>query len=64
MPSIMTLEGDVPRRRKRKSRSLGRTPEIGECKSVFNPRTKKSIQLCYVGKRKDAPTGWRFMKRR
>lgn len=64
MPSILTLEGPPRRKRRRKSRAergLG-DPRVGECKTVHNPRTKRSIQLCFVGKSRSAPTGWRFKR--
>lgn len=67
MPSILTLEGPGrPRTKARKRRKKTRaergleTPEIGFCKRVDNPRTKVSLQLCYVGKSNENPTGWRF----
>lgn len=67
MPSIVTIDGVTRHRRRsrrsRRDRGLG-DPRIGDCKTVHNPRTKKSIQLCYVGKSKKTPTGWRFQKRR
>jgi hypothetical protein len=62
MPSILTLDGSRRRRRRsRRDRGLG-DPSVGDCKSVFNPRTKKSIQLCYVGKSRKHPTGWQFKR--
>jgi hypothetical protein len=64
MPSILTLDGLGRSRKRRRKRSSGANPRIGDCKTVHNPRTKRSIQLCYVGKSKKSPTGWRFQKRR
>ena len=67
MPSVFTIEGtDVgaPRRRKRAKRAkaeLGEAPQVGDCKTVKNPRTGCSMQLCYVGKAKSR-TGWKFKK--
>jgi hypothetical protein len=68
MPSVFTIEGtDVgtPRRRKRAKRAksdLGdAAPQVGDCKTVKNPRTGCSMQLCYVGKAKSR-TGWKFKK--
>lgn len=68
MPSILTLEGPGRRARKRRrptraERGLG-APQVGDCKTVHNPRTKRSIQLCYVGKSRSTPTGWRFKRDR
>lgn len=65
MPSVFTIEGtDVPTKksRKRARTSLGDAPSIGDCKTVKNPRTGCSMQLCYVGKGKNSRTGWKFMK--
>jgi len=48
MPKIMTLAGP----------SLGATE--GQCKCVYNPRTKRSAKLCFVGKSKRTRSGWMF----
>lgn len=32
------------------------------CKCVFNPRTKRSSKLCFVGKSKKNRSGWQFVK--
>lgn len=65
MPSVFTIQGtDGPKRRRRKKarrKSSGVACTIGECKPVYNPRTKRRLRLCCVGKAK-SPTGWRFMK--
>jgi len=76
MPSVFTIEGtDTPRRRRgkrsrrrarRARKTLGDTPVVGFCKTVHNPRTGCSMQLCYVGKGartrkgKKSRTGWEF----
>lgn len=55
MASIMTLSGS--------GSGLGRERrdlDAEGCKCVFNKRTKKSAKLCFVGKSKSAPTGWKF----
>lgn len=63
MPSVFTIDGVTP---KKKSKALGDTPVIGFCKTVNNPRTKCSMQLCYVGvgartsSGKKSRTGWEF----
>jgi hypothetical protein len=71
MPSVFTIEGTSPAPRKRKRSSkrkakatneLGNTPRIGDCKTVKNPRTGCSMQLCFVGKSRSAKTGWKFQK--
>ena len=70
MPSVFTIEGtDVPPRKKSKRarkprarQTLGDTPNIGDCKTVTNPRTGCTMQLCYVGKGKKSRTGWKFQK--
>jgi hypothetical protein len=48
MAKIMTLSGA----------GLG----AGQCKCVFNTRTKKSALLCFVGKSKKTRSGWQFQK--
>lgn len=50
MAKIMTLSG---------SNGLGK-PESGECKCVFNTRTKRSVKLCFVGKGPKTRSGWIF----
>lgn len=52
MASIMTLDG--PDRRQ-----LGE-PDADRCKCVYNKRTRRRSKLCFVGKSKKAPTGWKF----
>ena len=41
--------------------SLGASPK-GKCKCVYNPRTKRSQALCFVGKSKKNRSGWQFVK--
>lgn len=53
MPSVFTIQGAADEPRK---------PKVGDCKCVYNPRTKQSAELCYVGKGKGRRTGWKFMK--
>lgn len=54
MASILTLDGpSAPRRRDE--------PRVGFCKRVYNPRTKRHAELCYVGKGR-SKTGWQFTK--
>lgn len=48
MAKIMTLSGP----------GLGAT--AGQCKCVYNPRTKRSAKLCFVGKGKRSRSGWMF----
>lgn len=48
MAKTMTLDG------------LGSGLSAGQCKCVFNPRTKKSAKLCFVGKSKKTRSGWLF----
>ena len=51
MAKIMTLDGA--------SGPLG----AGErCKCVYNPRTKRHAQLCFVGKSSKHRSGWKFQK--
>lgn len=38
------------------------SPSVGECKCTYNPRTKRSAQLCFVGKSKKNRSGWAFRK--
>lgn len=54
MAKIMTLAGT-------KERSLG-APSVGDCKCVYNPRTKRSARLCFVGKSAKNRSGWQFQK--
>jgi hypothetical protein len=68
MPSIMTLEGGAPiaaptpkKKRPRRKRGPVQQREIGFCKKVHNPRTRKEVDFCFVGKSASTPTGWRFM---
>ena len=46
--TIMTLSG---------ASGLG---ESRKCKCVYNPRTKRSSKLCFVGKSKKHRSGWQF----
>jgi len=52
MPSILTLSGSG----ESGNRTLGR----GECKRVYNKRTKQCVLLCFVGKNKKHRSGWAF----
>lgn len=54
MAKVMTLAGTS-------ERSLG-VPSVGDCKCVYNPRTKRSARLCFVGKSKKNRSGWQFQK--
>jgi len=49
MPFSMTLSGP----------SLGRERK---CKCVHNPRTGRTVALCFVGKSKKNRSGWQFQK--
>jgi len=33
-----------------------------KCKCVYNPRTGKTVALCFVGKSKKNRSGWQFQK--
>lgn len=50
MAKLMTLSG---------SSGLGAKDE---CKCVYNPRTKRTSLLCFVGKGNKTRSGWRFQK--
>ncbi len=50
MAKIMTLSG---------SSGLG-VPTEGTCKCTYNPRTKRHVKLCFVGKSKKTRSGWIF----
>lgn len=52
MPKIMTLSGSTP--------GLGKSDSGERCKCVYNPRTKRSARLCFVGKSKKTRSGWIF----
>jgi len=52
MAKIMTLAG-APE---------GKAPTVGDCKCVYNPRTKRSARLCFVGKSEKNRSGWQFQK--
>lgn len=52
MPKVMTLSGT--------GKGLGSTPEVGTCKCTYNPRTKKAVKLCFVGKGARTRSGWIF----
>jgi len=62
MPSVFTIQGAPPPKRRRRRKPGGVECRVDECKTVHNPRTKRSTQLCCVGRAK-SPTGWRFVKR-
>lgn len=57
MPSVMTIAGAEPPdgRDKRKKKPT-------RCKWVTNPRTRREQKLCYLGRTKNRPTGWAFVK--
>jgi hypothetical protein len=59
MPSIFTLSGPG---RTRKAKAAKPTPEEGTCRCVLNPRTKRRVALCFVGKSKKNRSGWQFVK--
>ncbi len=67
MPSVFTIEGTdiaAPKKSKRPRSSGGlasANAKIGDCKTVRNPRTGCSMQLCFVGKA-HSRTGWKFKK--
>lgn len=66
MAKMMTLAGAneglaAPRKHKRASSG---TPRIGDCKDVYNPRTKRHARLCFIGKSSKNRSGWQFQKRR
>ncbi len=50
MAKIMTLSGHG---------GLGK-PEAGTCKCTYNPRTKRHVKLCFVGKSSKTRSGWIF----
>lgn len=52
MAKIMTLSGSG-------GSGLGQ-PEVGTCKCTYNPRTKKAVRLCFVGKGARTRSGWIF----
>lgn len=54
MAKIMTLAGANER--------VLAAPTIGDCKCVENPRTKRSVRLCFVGKGPKHRSGWQFQK--
>lgn len=65
MPSVFTIAGtDRPAKKAASSNGLG--VAVGHCKTVKNPRTGCSMQLCFVGKGAKLPsgkksrTGWAF----
>jgi hypothetical protein len=74
MPSVFTIDGtDVKpkpaKRAKRTRKALGDAPpNLGDCRTVKNPRTGCSMQLCYVGigaptrNGKKSRTGWEFQE--
>lgn len=55
MAKIMTLAGTS-------ERALKSPPSVGDCKCVYNPRTKRSVRLCFVGKSTKNRSGWQFQK--
>lgn len=73
MPSVFTIDGADPTppkksKSKRVPKALGDAPVVGFCKTVKNPRTGCSMQLCYVGvgsrtkNGKKSRTGWEFQE--
>lgn len=48
MAKIMTLSGPAT------------SPTRGQCKCVYNRRTKRHAKLCFVGKSKKTRSGWMF----
>lgn len=52
MAKLMTL-GDA---------ALGSSSSEKKCKCVYNPRTRRSMKLCFVGKSKKHRSGWKFVK--
>lgn len=42
--------------------TLGDAAPSKKCKCVYNPRTKRSSKLCFVGKSKKSRSGWQFQK--
>lgn len=46
--------------------TLADAPGLGaegkRCKCVYNPRTKRSARLCFVGKSAKNRSGWQFTK--
>lgn len=75
MPSVFTIDGtDTPTKKtkakkpKRARKALGAAAVVGDCKTVKNPRTGCSMQLCYVGQGtrtrngKKSRTGWEFQE--
>lgn len=52
MAKIMTLSGTT---------GLG-DPTEGQCKCVYNKRTKRGAKLCFVGKSKRTRSGWLFQR--
>lgn len=69
MPSIFTLSGvdglAAPKPKKAKTKKP--PPPVGTCKPVYNGRTKRTIDLCYVGKgtgKGQTRSGWIFKKRK
>jgi len=54
MAKVMTLGG-------LSERGLG-ADDFDRCKCVYNPRTKRSALLCFVGKGKKTRSGWQFRK--
>ena len=65
MASIFTIQGAAPgkrkRARKRKPRAARSSCVIGECKTFYNPRTRRRVKSCCVGKN-ESRTGWKFTK--
>lgn len=56
--SAMVL-GSTSRPRKRSS---GDAPSVGTCKCSYNPRTRRNVEVCFVGKSKQFRSGWKFTK--
>ena len=64
MASIFTIQGTaLPKRVRKHARKRAARAEctLGECKTYYNPRTKRRVKSCCVGKVK-SKTGWKFTK--
>ena len=55
MPSVFTIQGAA-------EGAEGAGVDGAKCKRVKNPKTGCTTTLCFVGKSKKCPSGWRFMK--
>jgi hypothetical protein len=52
MAKVMTLTGS----------DGGALGASRKCKCVYNPRTKRHAELCFVGKSSKNRSGWKFQK--